>query len=306
MSHRQADTRVSASTPDLVHEALAATSALHAAGLSDRGQVRSRNEDAFLIATLVRSLSVQGTNLPSDLVSDFGAGGSGTLLAVADGMGGHGGGDLASRVALGAIAEYVLSVMPWMGRHISTSVARQQSIPDVRDALDQALHASNARVKDEGVRSRHPHMGTTLTLAYVVWPKLYLAHVGDTRCYIVRGGSAHQLTKDHNYATQLADAGIAPAGEAAEAFQNLLWNALGAQTELEPQVDRFTLEPHDVILLCSDGLNKHVPDQEIGTVAASSASPELACQELVRRANTAGGTDNITVIVARQLIHHQA
>lgn len=302
MNHRHADTRVSASTPELVHEALAATSAVHAAGLSDRGRVRSRNEDAFLIATLVRSLSVQGTNLPAELISDFGAGGSGTLLAVADGMGGHGGGDLASRVALGAIAEYVLSVMPWMGRHIPTS-ARAQSIPDVRDALDQALHASNARVKDEGERTRHPHMGTTLTLAYVVWPKLYLAHVGDTRCYIIRNGAAHQLTKDHNYATQLADAGIAPAGEAAEAFQNLLWNALGAQTELEPQVDRFELEPHDVVVLSSDGLNKHVPDPELAAVAASSIGPELACQELVRRANTAGGSDNITVVVARQLVH---
>ena len=108
-------------------------------------------------------------------------------------------------------------------------------------------------------------MGTTLTLAYVLWPDLHIGHVGDSRCYRIRDSAAEQLTRDHTYAQQLVEAGILTAEQAAESrWGSALWNAIGGECEeLRPDVIRETLESGDALVLCTDGLSGHVPPEEI-------------------------------------------
>jgi PPM family protein phosphatase len=269
-------------------------------GLSDVGRSRERNEDVFLIATLERALLIQGSNLPPGDRPHLSIGAGGTLMLVADGMGGMGGGDVASRVAVASVADYMLSRMPWVGQTIASNAPSRASLPGIRTALDRAIHAGDDEVRRAAQHGPHPDMGTTLTLAYVLWPRLYLAHAGDSRCYLYRGGALQQLTHDHSIAKQIEEAGMEPV-KADSALQNVLWNALGGGNGVEPQpeIQRYMLAPDDLLLLCTDGLVKHVPDESIARVLASAPSANQSVQELVNVANAAGGSDNITVVVAR-------
>jgi protein phosphatase len=219
------------------------------------------------------------------------------MLVVADGMGGQGGGDVASNVAVSAVARYLLDVMPWTPFAPHT-IAPQASLPGVRDRLSSALVAGDSRIKNLAAATATPHMGSTLTVALVLWPLLYVAHVGDTRCYLLRSGNLRQLTTDHTMAQVMAQAEAEPVASGSH-LHHILWNALGGNDDVpKPEITRVALELGDVLLLCSDGLTKHVTDAQIAAVLAVDESTAVRCRKLVELANLNGGSDNVTVIVA--------
>jgi protein phosphatase len=272
-----------------------ASSAFDAAGLTDVGHVRHTNEDAYLIATLQRSIVVHDAS--PDGRGWFPGEAEGTLLAVADGMGGQGGGDVASRVALSTVSSYLLNWMPWgtaaNGRH-----QRTDSLPGVRDQLSSALVAGDQTVRRTGAKSGSPRMGTTLTMALLLGNMLYVAHVGDSRCYVMRRGALRRLTTDHTMAQRVAEASHEPLAPDSQ-LHHILWNALGATEEVpQPEIVKLALEPNDVLLVCSDGLTKHVTDEEIARVLREGGASAERCKTLVQLAKAAGGTDNVTVVIA--------
>ncbi len=269
-----------------------------AAGLTDVGHERDSNEDAFLIATLQRTMVVHDASQGAH--GWFQGEPAGTLLIVADGMGGQGGGDVASRTAVTSVADYLLNVMSW-AKVTSVDPAARVSQTGLRAQLSSALVASDKTVKSAGQYSSTPHMGTTLTVALVLWPALYVAHVGDTRCYLLQAGSLRRLTTDHNMAQRVVDESPVTIDPPAH-LQNILWNALGGTDELpQPEVAKVPLQLGDKLLLCSDGLNKHVTDAQIKRVLEGPGSCASRCAQLVELANAGGGTDNITAIVAELL-----
>jgi len=267
--------------------------ALDAAGRTDVGRLRQKNEDAYLIGTLQRTLVVHEATAAEQ--GWFAGEPAGTLLVVADGMGGQGGGEIASRTAINAVSNYLVNALPWAR---PTAVTDQcESITDLRGQLSTALVEGDATVKTTGAKTRTPRMGTTLTAALIVWPVAYVAHVGDTRCYLLRAGQLRRLTTDHNMAERLAPGA---GSQQAEQLQSILWNTLGATDELpQPELSKLELESGDTLLLCSDGLNKHVSDPELQAVLESAGPSRAHANRLVQLALEGGGTDNVTAIVAR-------
>jgi protein phosphatase len=145
-------------------------------------------------------------------------------------------------------------------------------------------------------------MGTTLTVAYVSDNVLYVAHAGDSRCYLYRGGKLERLTRDHTFVETLVSQGVLDPEQAAHHnMRNVLTNAVGGNsTGVEPEVHKHLIAPGDLVLLCSDGLSEMLSDQDIaGQLAVPGATPEASCRALVDAANARGGTDNITVVLAR-------
>jgi len=279
---------------------------VEAAGLTDVGHEREANEDAFLIATLQRTMEVHDASPGAH--GWFKGAPAGTLLVVADGMGGQGGGAVASRTAVNAVADYLLNVMPWAKASEPTTSGRPPSSAEhtarlsqtgVRAQLSSALVAGDAQVKTTGAQTNTPHMGTTLTIALVLWPALYVAHVGDTRCYLLQSGTLWRLTTDHNLAQRLADESPHSV-DPPEYLQSILWNSLGATSDLPvPEVAKKQLEPGATLLLCSDGLNKHVSDEQIKSVLELPESCAARAARLVELANAGGGSDNVTALVAQ-------
>jgi PPM family protein phosphatase len=278
---------------------------VEAAGLTDVGHEREANEDAFLIATLQRTMEVHEASPGAH--GWFKGAPVGTLLVVADGMGGQGGGAVASRTAVNAVADYLLNVMPWAkasesnnsGRPPANEPTARLSQTGVRAQLSSALVAGDAQVKTTGAQTNTPQMGTTLTVALVLWPALYVAHVGDTRCYLLQNGTLWRLTTDHNLAQRLADESPHSV-DPPEYLQSILWNSLGATNELPvPEVAKKELAPGATLLLCSDGLNKHVTDEQIKSVLERQESCAARAARLVELANAGGGSDNITALVAQ-------
>ena len=263
---------------------------LDTAGLSDRGRQRPCNEDQFLVASLQRSMVVSSTTLPTSEEGLFYLGKpDATLMMVADGMGGKAAGDVASKIAVDSIARYMTSFAPFTGK------PKRDTVTGLRTEMRQALVESDLIIRKQ-IKDEESSMGTTLTLAYVLWPVLYVAHAGDSRCYLQREGELTQLTTDHTIAQKLADKGI-EVDEASE-MHHRLWNALGGSSDSDPEVYRADLRVDDSILLCSDGLTKHVDDATIAQVIARHPTAIGACRELVDLANRDGGSDNITVVVA--------
>jgi protein phosphatase len=231
---------------------------------------------------------------------------AGTLLVVADGMGGMGGGGIASRVAVQTITSYLLNAMPWFTppKVKEASIGREplSSVPSVRDQLCSALVASDSTVRSTGASVGEPRMGTTLTMALVLWPVLYVAHVGDSRCYLFRSGQLTRLTTDHTLAQQIVDQGAGSLGPDS-GLHHVLWNCLGGSEEIaKPQTMKLRLDPADILLLCSDGLTKHMTDDEIAAAVATAEPSAALCAKLVDGANAGGGSDNVTVVIARSTL----
>ena len=144
-------------------------------------------------------------------------------------------------------------------------------------------------------------MGTTLTMAYVSWPDLYVAHVGDSRCYLQRAGQLHRLTHDHTVAQQLVQQNALSAEEAEHSrFKHVLVNTIGGASEkVDMEFRHVTLEAGDQLVLCTDGLTGHLNDTDLASYLASGRSAQELAREMVEYAKRAGGEDNITVVLAR-------
>lgn len=266
-------------------------------GLSDVGLTRSENQDAFLIAELPETGSnggfLLGPDSPEPPDGDHPSihlGRRGALLLVADGMGGAAGGQVASRLAVSALTEAL--VQGWSGDRLETPERFAHHLERaVREANHQVFERSRAQPELAG-------MGTTATAAGILDGSVYLAHVGDSRAYLVRGDRMVQLTRDQSMVQELMDQGAMTRSEAETSIhRSVLLQALGTEPQVDVALTYHPLRRGDRLLLCSDGLSGPVKDAEIGMIVGRAADPHSACSELVALANERGGPDNITVIL---------
>jgi serine/threonine protein phosphatase PrpC len=267
--------------------------AVRSFGLTDRGKVRTTNEDQFLIAMLLKALQVEQTSLPQPKVQH--SGDRSHLFVVADGMGGHAGGEKASALAIDSVESFILETFKWFTQ--CKGKEQDQVLADFQRALGHA----NARVLAEAAERPELHgMGTTLTLAYSLNDELFVAHVGDSRCYLCRHGILYRVTHDHTLVEEMVRHGALPAEEVAQhRWRHVITNAVGGDSaEVKVEVHKVHLEAGDRVLLCSDGLTEMVREEEINHILQTEAEVEQACRRLVTRANESGGKDNITVVVA--------
>ena len=171
---------------------------------------------------------------------------------------------------------------------------------EFEDELAECLREVQKKIWRDGGGSNR-RMGTTVTMAYILWPRIFIVHAGDSRCYLLRSGELKQLTTDHTVAQQLIDAGGMTSDDAARSnWRHILWNCVGGgDHKVQPEAIRCLLKRDDVILLCSDGLTGPVEDEMIHSIIASARTSKEATERLVRAANDAGGHDNISVIVCK-------
>ena len=238
-------------------------------GKTDKGLVRKENEDAFCIE------------------KDLG------LLAIADGMGGHASGEVASKMAIEILKDSL----------------KKEGEP-LPDRLNSGVKLANKSIYDAShSQSRLNGMGTTLTALQLNGNRLSIAHVGDSRAYLFRGGVIEQITDDHTIVSEQVARGMMTREEAARSdMRNILSRALGIAPEVDVDIEELTVSEGDQLVLCSDGLSELISDDEILSEVQSSNRPEIVCDELVNLAIQRGGEDNITVIVAylhrENLLYH--
>jgi protein phosphatase len=228
------------------------------------------------------------------------SGRQGHLFIVADGMGGHLAGEEASALAIDSVETFVLNTLKWFTR------GKEPEHDQVLREFQEAIFQVNARVLSEAAERPELHgMGTTLTLAYNLGDELFIAHVGDSRCYLCRGGKVQRLTRDHTLVEELVRAGaLAPEDVATHRLRHVVTNSVGGHCpEIKVEIHKMRLEADDRLLVCSDGLTEMVADDEIAQILDESSDPESACRSLMQAANDAGGRDNITVVVAHFAAH---
>ena len=264
-------------------------------GMTHRGRVREENQDHFLLATIHPQVVIHGTSLPDVDSIPLRGQRLATILLVADGVGGGVAGEGASRLAAETITRYVASSI-----RCYHSVGPKQD-RELYDALHAAtLEAHEAVRADADAQHAGEINATTLTLGLVVWPWLYVVQVGDSRYYYYAAGKLRQISRDQTVAQDLVSQGVLSPAEASRSpFSNVLSSAIGGDTAM-PVVTRVDVsERGSVQLVCSDGLTRHVTDDEIERILANMESAEQAARALVDLALERGGRDNITVIVAR-------
>jgi protein phosphatase len=262
--------------------------------LTHTGHRRENNEDQFFVARVTRALETLMTSLSPDDVPDR-ADELNYVMVVADGMGGHAAGEVASRLTIGALVALALQIPDWILR---VDAAHAHEIERrAREAVQQvgSMLVERGR-QDASLRG----MGSTLTAARSYGRELLIVHVGDSRAYLLRAGQLQRLTRDHTYAQMMVDAGVCSQDDPAIlGVRHMLTNVLGgAVDEVDVDVDLLGMEDGDRLLLCSDGLTDSVDDETIGVTLQRALSSREASERLVQLALDGGGNDNITVIVA--------
>ena len=262
-------------------------------GLTDVGKVRRDNQDQFLIAALHKVVEIHGTSIPDTYRDRFHSGARALLLLVADGVGGRLGGDEASILTLDVITDYVTNSMRCFYK------LDDQFPQDLLTELAATVERSHASVLERAEqRPERTGMATTLTMAHVLWPRAYIVHIGDSRCYHLRGETLTQVTKDQTLVQSLVDMGALTADEAkASPLGSILSQAIGHDTEVHPDISKVELQVGDTVLLCTDGLTAHLDDARITAELTQASSALNACERLVRAALDDGGRDNVTVVV---------
>lgn len=264
-------------------------------GLSDVGRVRECNEDQFLIADLKKSVVIHQTTLSYDDETHLMGGSQAQVFLVADGIGGRSAGDRASRMAIQSVVQYLLNTMHWLFRPDDD---REE---DFLDDLRSALNFSQNRLREAMVApTPQSRVGSTVTMAYIVWPEVYLIHAGNSAAYLYRDHQIRCVTDDQRLPGSDNDDRLTKIGfrkfRDHEAFP--MQTDHDRQSE-EPAVTRFRLALHDKLLLCTDGLTRHLGEPEILDHLSRDLSAEDTCRRLIRSANDAGGEDNATVVLAR-------
>jgi protein phosphatase len=217
------------------------------------------------------------------------------VMIVADGMGGHAAGEVASRMAISALVGLALEMPDWIFR------VDDEHVHEIERRTRERIREVGAMLVERGRQDPSLHgMGTTLTAVRSLGRDLLIAHVGDSRAYLFRGGHVHRLTRDHTYVELLVDLGHLDASDAATSrHRHVLTNALGAAIDdVHVDVDLMQLADGDRVLLCSDGLTDMVDDERIGAILGESPGASRACDRLIEQALESGGRDNVTVIVA--------
>jgi protein phosphatase len=246
---------------------------------SDAGQVRSHNEDVLL--------AVESTFEGDEPLEPLG------IFIIADGMGGHQAGEVASSLAARIVASSLMRdvYIPY----VQSGAHQSDQIP-LAEALQSAVEAANRAVHDQV-----PGSGTTLTCALVIDSRAYLAHVGDSRAYLYYNQQLKQVTKDHSYVDKLVELGQLTAEAAAVHPQrNVLYRAVGQGDQLEIDLHLIDLPAGSRLVLCCDGLWGMLSDTVIQAILASAKTPQAACDELIAAANEAGGRDNITTVIVER------
>lgn len=235
---------------------------LEVAALSDTGKVREHNEDAH------------GHCLEAG------------IFVVCDGMGGAAAGEVASRIAVDTVIERLCTV---------------SSADDRRRALTESIAAANRIVHSRS--SNDPSlqgMGTTLVVLAVQENLALIGHVGDSRCYLFRGGKLTRRTNDHSLVDEQVRLGHMTQEDAERSpLKNVITRAIGTQPTVEPDVSELSIESGDIFLLCSDGLIREIPDNKIAGILNNSAPVEEQARKLIEDANEAGSHDNVTVVLVR-------
>lgn len=248
---------------------------IEVAGSSHVGMKRNHNEDNFLVLT------------------------EENLFCVADGMGGHASGEIASKMAVDELAEFFQ--LTGKDEDMTWPYKMDKSRNYDENRLTTGIKLANARIFErQSVETKYRGMGTTIVTVHFAANAAYIGHVGDSRVYSFRAGELRQVTEDHSLLNDYLKARkLSP--EEIESFphKNVIVRALGMKDTVQVDVGRF--EPHDgeVFLLCSDGLSGMVTDEEIQTVLCDEPDLNKACDRLIEMANAAGGTDNVTCILAR-------
>lgn len=266
-------------------------------GLTHPGRVRADNEDQFLLCTVHPQVMVHATSLPdSDALAARGQR-LATILLVADGVGGSAAGHRASRIATEAVTRYVAS--SFRCHCTAESMIEGEFEESLRAA---AIDAHQTVLSEAQAQPQEAGMATTLSLGIVVWPWLYVVQVGDSRCYLYERGTLRQVTRDQTYAQDLVERGVFSREDARTSpLSHVLSSAIGA-SEAVPEVTRVSVrERGTVILVCTDGLTKHVSDAEIAQQIRTMESAEQLCRSLLALALERGGTDNITMVIGRAI-----
>ena len=250
---------------------------IEAGARTDLGRVRKNNEDCYEVQPTLN------------------------LYVLSDGMGGEAHGEVASALAVQTIMTHIQQAE---NSHSTPTFGEPQ--PDVSERtnrLASAIHLANRKVFEmASANAGHKGMGATIVAAWIEGQKLSLAHVGDSRAYLLRAGSLDQLTADHSLVAEKVRIGILTPQEAdASELQSVLTRAVGTKEDVEVDADEQMLLVGDSLLLCSDGLSRMVTDPEIASTLLTSASAQNAADRLVDLANENGGVDNISVIVLRIL-----
>jgi serine/threonine protein phosphatase PrpC len=279
-----------------VTRSLSASARVEMAGLSHPGKVRPNNEDHFLVGRFGRYLETLQSNLPEGevppLVEETGYG-----MLVADGVGGSAAGGLASQLAIRTIVDLFLQTPDW--------ILRLEQVPLVEKVMQRAaeryekVNQALAELAEDDPELRG--LATTLTIAASLGRCLIVAHVGDSRAYLLRGGKLSLLTRDHTLAQSMAQLGFIKQDQVAtHHLRHVLLKALGGQDRrVEPDVHEHVLDDGDCLLICTDGLTEMVDEKTIRDVLGSGDTSHEVCQRLIDLALKAGGKDNVTVVCAR-------
>ncbi len=236
---------------------------IQVAALTDVGRVRSANEDAYGVCA------------------------EAGLFIVCDGMGGAAAGEVASQTAVSTVTEILCD---------------PEKAGDPRNALQSGIEEANRRVFSRAEREPSLHgMGTTLVSLLVRDGSVWIAHVGDSRCYRLRAGTLQRMTQDHSLVDEQVRLGqMTPAEAESSPLRNVITRAIGTRDTVAPDIEEVATEEGDLFLLCSDGLTKEVPETRLAALLSGDASDlQELCGRLVEEANAMGGSDNVTAVIVR-------
>jgi len=260
-------------------------------GLTHRGKVRPTNNDHFLVASFHRKLRVHFTSVPAG-IEDQETESRGFLFFVADGVGGLESAGDGSALALETLAQHLLHATEICSEMVLSQA--EKSTLELREAVLQAHHALVDMAKEAGGKP-----ATTLTMYAGFWPRAFIVHVGDSRGYVFRDGQLTRFTSDQTYEQLMLESGaIKPGSPEAARLKHVLWSAVG-NDEVVPQIVMTDVTRRDVILVCSDGLTKHVTEDEIRERLSRDETAEENVRALVNLALDRGGTDNVTAVVGK-------
>jgi protein phosphatase len=258
-------------------------------GATERGVTPLENLDQFLVADLVKLLHVHYSSLSLDDGDTLTGATQGQVLMVADGLAPADKGLRAGQLAINTMTQHLLDVVPWFFR------SDRAPCEDMSSELRAALDRCQAALQSERHRERE-RLGTTFTMAWIVWPNLHIVHMGDSRAYLFRGKTLRRITADQTLGPRQA----APGAAAETIWQHSLWSYLGVDLDRYfPQLHRDTLQQGDTLLLCTDGLTAELSDAELTQELSRTGRASALCQRLIQLALDRRAADNVTAVVAR-------